>query len=382
MTVSDQNWQKSIKNLEDILLKIQTSHAVTKKLGIISNYDKISQKLVQNGIYSVTIEFDRKRDERKNNKMINDLDTIEFNKLLDGEKFDIIYIGDILHYAKDPSKILNQLSVHLNEKGSLIGYLHNISHVSSRVCLLDGDFDCEKIGLNEDALHHYSQDSMLILLDSANYSLTNLYKIKDEINIKRTDLFHYKFPSDLLDAILADHESDTLYYLFEASPKIKVDKFTRKWTRQFSRNIVTEKLDSILESYKKIITEKSLIIDYYNKVIKDKQIDIKKIEEQNIDVYSDEDKESHLLQIIEQKDILTKGLMESIEQKDIHMKDLTKTMSEKDLYIKDLTKTIVEKDITIKELQEILFARSNELVKIKNSFTWKMLRKLDKIIRR
>lgn len=387
MTVSEQNYPKSIKNLEDMLFKIQTSRGVAKKLlGIISNSDKISQKFLQGGIYSATIEFDPKIDTRKNDKAINDLDTIDLSQLIDDKKFDIIYIGDILHYTIDPSKTLNQLSFHLNEKGSLIGYLHNISHASSRVRLLDGDFNCEKIGLNEDVLHHYNLDSMLILLDSANYSLTSLYKIKDDVNIKRTDLFHYKFPLDLLDAILADHESDTLYYIFEAAPKTRVDKFTRKWTGQFSRNIVTEKLESIIESYKKIIAEKSSIIDYYHKVIKDKQISIQKIEGQEIEFNADENKEPHLLQIIEQKDILTKGLMESIDKQNTYIESLTKSIEEKDSGIKDLTKLIEdltklieEKDKKIKELQEILLARSNELVKIHNSFTWKILRRLDKI---
>lgn len=388
MTISNQN-QQNDKELEDAILKIHGSCDGTKRtLGIISSSDMRSQRFLQNGNYSKIINVDLKEE--------RDVDSAQFGKSLEGEKFDLIYIGNLLHYTKHSINILNNLSLHLSENGILAGYLHNGSHLSVRISLLDGDFDFKKIGLGEDVLHYYTMDGMLMLFDSSDYSLNNLHKIKDKIDIKRADLFHYKFPPELFESILSDPESGTIYYVFETMPKSKINKLTRAWANQFSRNLVTEKLNSIIESYKKVISEKSSIIEYYQRVIKDKQIDIQEAEKQEIESHSDKSEESHLLQVLEQKEILTKGLMESIGQKDAYIERLTKSMKEKDLHLEDMTRSMKEKDMSvdeqvkkagdlaarIKELEAILLERSNELVKIHNSFTWRFFRKLDKIGRK
>lgn len=188
----------------------------------------------------------------------NDLEFF-YDNLPKDEKFDIILMNDVLTYLVNPKDFLNKLVHLLTNKGKIVCSLPNIAHATNRGKILDGDFSRQQIGLNENQIQFFTLDSILSLLDNTGFSMTDLYRINKKIDLKnQTDLKSYSFPKELMDSILTDPESVPIFYVFKATINSSVDLLTRNYLNQFSKNLVTEKLKTILDNYKEEIDKKNV----------------------------------------------------------------------------------------------------------------------------
>jgi len=194
-------------------------------------------------------------------------------------KFDVIVLGDFLQCIKNPVIFLKKLNDLLNPNGYLVCSITNIAHAYNRIKLLNGEFAYTPNGLiNENFIKFYTLDTILSLLDDANYSITKLYRKKEDLDlVNQKDIKYFTIPDELIESIKNDPESLVSQYVFSAIPKStnKLD-LSIEDRNEFSRSMVTERLRDLFRYHKE--DKPSLLHKYYEKKLQEKDSQIKDLE--------------------------------------------------------------------------------------------------------
>ncbi len=252
--------------------------------------------------------------------IIADIETIELNKQLGGEKFDVALFGDILEHLKDPKRILLQTKDFLSKDGYIVVSIPNIANWSIRLELLIGKFDYQKLGLLDDShLRFFTKKSIMNLLESCGYFINSVDFTKLEVDwIKVNSTLKLKGLDGIdvskIFTMFNDSDAEAYQYVIKAS---------------------------VCSEYK-----------YIEKLSAEKILLEQEIREKNIS--------------IAEKDKQISGLSETIQSKDKQISELGETIQSKDKYIHKLETTIAEKD---KKLNDIYI-----------SITWRVLTKYQRFI--
>ena len=216
------------------------------------------------------------------------VDSLNTKKLFGDEKFDAIVIDKILESLENPTKILQQLQNLLENNGFFVCVVPNFLFAPNRINFLNGNLDFQRSSTN---LNLYTLDTFLLLLDNANLKITQVNRIKQKSNVFSNSTLNYlTYSNNLIDSILQDPESDTIYYVLKVEPGQTVPTKVRQYILEtFPKNIASDSLNSKNEFSKKSISAKDEMITglettindkdkFLEKVIEDYKLDIKKIQ--------------------------------------------------------------------------------------------------------
>lgn len=104
-----------------------------------------------------------------------DLDDPGSLDALQGEKFDVITLVDVLEHLKNPQDLLQRLKPLLLDEGQLLFSVPNVAHASVRLELLNGHFDYEKAGiLDTTHLRFFTRQSIQALLADEGYTVNEI----------------------------------------------------------------------------------------------------------------------------------------------------------------------------------------------------------------
>ena len=172
--------------------------------------------------------------------------------LVGSEKFDVIVLGDLLQRIDSPKKFLKKLKELLNPNGYVVCSITNIAHAYNRLKLLNGEFVYTKDGLiNENFLRFFTFETILHLVSDANYSITKLYREKEDLDlIHRKDLKYFTIPDELIESIKNDPESLVSKYVFSISPVSTGNSTTYDYLKEFTKSLTTERLKELIRYYK------------------------------------------------------------------------------------------------------------------------------------
>lgn len=319
MTYPDKSelYKKSLKCEFELLGNKANTLVVSSHPNIQSNLSDTDQS--QNNIFLIKQISDY-------NSKIPLLDENDVDSLNIG-KFQFIVLDDVLEYLINPRLFLTQISKFLENDGRIVCSVSNFTNTINRIKILDGDFNDMWLDFNE-KIHFFSLDNLLLLLSEANFSITDLIRIKIDITkSNQTDLKNYIMPMELLDAIANDPESNAFTYVFSIKPGSSIDSSTRRWISEFSKNQVTEKIDSIFKDIRKTYEKK---IDYYNQANREQYAMIKHLE-QGISETT-EHYEKIIEQVIKDKDAYTEQV---IKDKDSQLQEIKQSTMYKLLRILD-----------------------------------------------
>ncbi len=115
-----------------------------------------------------------------------DLDDPHSLDALEGEKFDVITLVDVLEHLVNPEALLKRLKPLLLDEGQVLLSIPNIAHASVRLELLNGHFDYEKAGiLDTTHLKFFTADSLKALLAEVGYGVHDVdytwHDLPDEV---------------------------------------------------------------------------------------------------------------------------------------------------------------------------------------------------------
>ena len=151
--------------------------------------------------------------------VVGDLESLDYDRELGGERFDVVICADVLEHLREPDRVLAALRPRLAPGGHVIASIPNVAHVSVIAELLQGRFRYRPLGLLDDThVHLFTRDSIYECFEKAGFVITRLERIRIEPEFTefRTDLS--AFPADLVRLMRAHDESTTYQFVLTAHP--------------------------------------------------------------------------------------------------------------------------------------------------------------------
>ena len=346
---------------------------------------------------------EKTRVQDQKNALILEDENNPLKDLVGSEKFDVIVLGDFLQCIKYPVIFLKKLKDFLNTDGYLVLSITNIGHAYNRIKLLNGEFVYTEDGLiNENFLRFFTFETILHLVSDTNYSITKLYREKEDLDlVHRKDMKYFTIPDELIKSIKNDPESLVSKYVFSISPA-STDSSEIDYLKEFPKSLTTERLKEffryyqgdIAETYDRIIDEKNKVIGELEKSIDESMGTGKKLDKlspeterynrERIKVMSET--EQHNTDRISIQNVMIKGLEDSKRISKMMIEGLEKSKYENMKMIMGLEES-KEKDAgmikgleeSLKETEQYLKKTVEEYEKtideIYNSTTWKLASK-------
>ena len=229
-------------------------------------------------------------------------------------------------------------------------------------------------------------------------STKKIVRVKEEDDsTSKLELNTFTFTEEILKALSADSESRVFYYVYTINNKITVNQNTRRWTSKFSKNLVTEGFKQVLSNYK-LQYEKH--INYLKQTNREQYVSMisstpnsTSLDNATVDIAVENMMNIHQRMKGKQnvpteklskdtkkfKEELEKDLLEdskefvnrALKNKDEYLEDALK---EKDEYLANTLRDTEE------YLQNALKDKDEVIQAIQNSFTFRMLSKLDKLL--
>ena len=357
------------------------------------NHDQFTKKLKDK---ECTVEIAQISPDEKTTR------TFDF-KNIKNKKFQIILLDNTIDYVPNPVKFIKEVNRFLTPDGSLICRAYNIFNLINRIRFLNGDAQFINSVFKNRNLVFSSLDSILLTLSEAESSVTKLLRVEKEISLKsKLDLNTFTLTEELLKTITTDSESKTFYYVFSISNTPTVSLDTRKWASSFSKYLVTEGFKEVLTDYKlgyekhinylkQTNREQYALVLNYGKKIEPKKDDEQYKQDLNKNSNSEDDKK---FQKELEEDVLEDGkrflenkaehLEEAIKEEREYLENAIKekdeylqaALREKDEYLGDALR---EKD---EYLENSLKAKDDVIRDMENSFSFRIMRKLDKLLGR
>ncbi len=107
---------------------------------------------------------------------------VELDELNIKERYDIIFMGDVIEHFARPIEALKKVKKLLKPDGSLVFSIPNITHMSVRLMLLRGDIEYGKTGLlDETHLHFYNQEEVYRIMNAAGFKITDFDYVERDI---------------------------------------------------------------------------------------------------------------------------------------------------------------------------------------------------------
>ena len=351
----------------------------------------------------VTNQNEKTRVQDQKNALILEDENNPLEDLVGSEKFDVIVLGDFLQCIKYPVIFLKKLKDFLNTDGYLVLSITNIGHAYNRIKLLNGEFVYTEDDLiNENFLRFFTFETILHLVSDTNYSITKLYREKEDLDlVHRKDLKYFTIPLELVKSIKNDPESLVSKYVFSISP-VSTEGSEIDYLKEFPKSLTTERLKEffryyqgdIAETYDRIIDEKNKVIGELEKSIDESMGTGKKLDKlspeterynrERIKVMSET--ERHNTDRISIQNDMIKGLEESKRINKMMIEGLEKSKYENMKMIMGLEES-KEKDAgmikgleeSLKETEQYLKKTVEEYEKtideIYSSTTWKIASK-------
>jgi hypothetical protein len=298
------------------------------------------------------------------------------------QNYDIIVLDQILEFFDNPIIFLNNISKFLSTNGVIVGCVYNFSNIINRIKFLDGEIPENKCNSKYSV---FSLENLLFFLSNSNLKITKLDRIQNEVTLSnQNELKNYVLPIELINSINNDPESQTFFYIFSAVSNSNITPQSRKLISEFSKNLVTEKLNDIfnqikLEHEKEIIYLKQNNQEQYDliKHLKQGLSDKDEFYEKTINGIN-KDKDAYAEQIIKDKDAYAEQIN---KDKDAYAEQINK---DKDAYAEQIIKdkdAYAEQIIKDKDAyaEQIIKDRDEIINSLQQSLAFKIIRNLDKL---
>jgi 2-polyprenyl-3-methyl-5-hydroxy-6-metoxy-1,4-benzoquinol methylase len=151
--------------------------------------------------------------------IVGDLDSLDLDRELGGERFDAIVAADVLGHLRDPLDAVKRLKPFLKENGSFVISVPNVAHGSIRLSLLEGHFDYRGVGfLDSTHLHFFTRGSLEELLNQADLGLVVMHRHDLNLDASEVPFDPATVPAAIREQLEKDPDARTYQFVVKALP--------------------------------------------------------------------------------------------------------------------------------------------------------------------
>lgn len=153
--------------------------------------------------------------------IVGDLDSLDLDRELGDDSFDVIVAADVLEHTKDPARVLRLLRRRIRPGGYMAVSLPNIAHGAVRLALLTGVFPYGELGLlDRTHLRFFTRHSIAELFDNAGFDVPHAERqLRPIENCTEIPYDRSLIPPALLQALSNDADAITFQYILKAVPR-------------------------------------------------------------------------------------------------------------------------------------------------------------------
>lgn len=141
--------------------------------GYFGEYLKVNKQAT---VYGIELSDDRFEAEKVLDGVYSfDLDLEVWPKEVYERKYDYVFFGDILEHVKQPGDVLKKTLKLLKKDGKVFISTPNVAHISTRLELINGNFEYENMGILDNThLKYFTLPYLKRLVEEAGYTLENV----------------------------------------------------------------------------------------------------------------------------------------------------------------------------------------------------------------
>jgi O-antigen biosynthesis protein len=160
---------------------------------------------------------------------VADLDFTPITDFLPTQTFDVAVFGDVLEHLRDPWTVLESVQQILKPNGYVVASIPNVAHGAVRLALLQGKFEYERFGLLDNThLRFFTRETVSDLFEKTGYFIDDRSRTIASI-FSRSEfipqVYEQDFPSEVIQKVEQEEDSDTLQFIVRAFPLTLEGKF-------------------------------------------------------------------------------------------------------------------------------------------------------------
>jgi 2-polyprenyl-3-methyl-5-hydroxy-6-metoxy-1,4-benzoquinol methylase len=151
--------------------------------------------------------------------IVGDVERIDLDEALPGERFDVILLGDLLEHLVDPGGLLTRCRAFLRRRGYVVASVPNVAHASVRLALLAGTFRYTEWGLlDRTHLRFFDKAGLEALFEGSGYAVREWRRKTNDPFETELELREEDFPPRLVEAMRNAPEALTYQFIVRAEP--------------------------------------------------------------------------------------------------------------------------------------------------------------------
>jgi 2-polyprenyl-3-methyl-5-hydroxy-6-metoxy-1,4-benzoquinol methylase len=151
--------------------------------------------------------------------LVGDVEEMDLQALLEGQRFDHILFLDVLEHLRDPLTVLTRARDHLAPGGRVIASIPNIAHGAVRLKLMAGAFTYTETGLlDKTHLHFFDRPGAEALFADARLRIVERLRVTRELTETEIPIDPSAVPPQLLQQLRDDVDATTYQFIFVAAP--------------------------------------------------------------------------------------------------------------------------------------------------------------------
>jgi O-antigen biosynthesis protein len=150
--------------------------------------------------------------------VVGDVEELDLEAELGGERFDAILFADVLEHLRDPGAVLRRVRPFVAEGGAVVASIPNVAHASVRLALLAGSFRYREQGLlDESHLRFFTREGVQDLFEGSGYLIAEW--LRRRLDVEETEIpVPASLPEEARSWVTGDPEATTYQFVVRAVP--------------------------------------------------------------------------------------------------------------------------------------------------------------------
>jgi len=211
----------SQNNSHTMIVELAGHGKTVLDVGAATGY--VAELLAGRGCRVTGIEVDpgaaREAEEHCERVVTGDIESLDLERELGGESFDVIVFGDVLEHLKEPLQTLKRFKTFLNPEGYVVASIPNVAHGSVRLALLQGRFRYQSLGLMDDThLRFFTRETIEEMFADAGFVITEMRRTRLGMFNTEVEVDRELLPKGVVREIQDSPEAQTYQFVLKAHP--------------------------------------------------------------------------------------------------------------------------------------------------------------------